>query len=98
MCTYLYAAFSLRDGEAEGLSGAETEAVARWRRVILDVAIDEMSHLVALWNITSALGGAPRFGRTTFPLAHGHLPAGTSVKHAPFGMAVLPHFIRSDER
>ena len=32
MCTYLYAAFSLRDGEAEGLSAAEAAAVARWRR------------------------------------------------------------------
>lgn len=93
MCTYLYAAFSLRDGEAEGLSGAETEAVARWRQVILDVAIDEMSHLVAVWNITAALGGAPRFGRTNFPLAPGYLPAGISVKLAPFGPAVLQHFI-----
>ena len=93
MCSYLYAAFSLRDGEAEGLSSTEAEAVARWRRVILDVAIDEMSHLVAVWNITSALGGAPRFGRANFPLAPGYLPAGISVKLAPFGPAVLQHFI-----
>ncbi|RYD44842.1 MAG: hypothetical protein EOP63_03855 [Sphingomonadales bacterium] len=93
MCTYLYAAFSLKDGEPEGLSAAEAEAVARWRRVILDVAIDEMSHLVAVWNITAALGGAPRFGRTNFPLAPGYLPAGISVKLAPFGAAVLQHFI-----
>src|SRR3546814_657401 len=93
MCTYLYAAFSLRDGEAEGLSGAETEAVARWRRVILDVAIDEMSHLVAVWNITSAHCGAPRFGRTNFPLAPGPLPAGLSLKLAPFCPAVSQYFI-----
>ncbi len=45
LCTYLYAAFSLKDGEQEGLTAAEAEAVARWRRAILDVAIDEMSHL-----------------------------------------------------
>src|SRR5262249_15195271 len=62
MCTYLYAAFSLKSGEAEGLSAREAEAVARWRRAILDVAIDEMGHLTAVWNITAALGGAPRFG------------------------------------
>ncbi|HMI95445.1 MAG TPA: ferritin-like domain-containing protein, partial [Micropepsaceae bacterium] len=42
MCTYLYAAFTLRDGEAEGLSAAEAAAVARWRRSIMGVAIDEM--------------------------------------------------------
>src|SRR6202008_3276696 len=76
MCTYLYAAFSLKDGEAEGLSKAEAEAVARWKRVILDVAIDEMGHLAAVWNITAGLGASPRFGRTNFPLDRGFLPAG----------------------
>ncbi len=91
MCTYLYAAFSMRSGEAEGLS--PTEAVARWRQAIMRVAIEEMSHLAAVWNITSALGGAPRFGRGNFPLDAGLLPAGVVVKLAPFGPDVLQHFI-----
>ena len=51
MCTYLYAAASLRNGEAEGLSAAEAAAVKRWRSVLLDVAIQEMGHLAAVWNI-----------------------------------------------
>jgi hypothetical protein len=93
MCTYLYAAFSLKAAEGEGLRPEEAAAVARWRRVILDVAIDEMSHLAAVWNITVALGGAPRFGRTNFPLDPGFLPAGVVVKLAPFSDAVLQHFI-----
>src|SRR5580700_6587293 len=93
MCTYLYAAFSLRDGESEGLSAVEAAAVARWRRAILDVAIDEMGHLSAIWNITSALGGSPRFGRANFPLDPGYLPAGVVVKLAPFSQTVLQHFI-----
>lgn len=93
MCTYLYAAFSLRDGEAEGLTAEEAVAVARWRDVIMRVAIDEMSHLTAVWNITSALGGTPRFGRGNFPLEPGMLPAGVVVKLAPFDDAVLQHFI-----
>jgi len=93
MCTYLYAAFSLKDGEAEGLSAEEAAAVARWKRTILDVAIDEMGHLAAVWNITAAVGGAPRFGRTNFPLEPGYLPAGITVKLAPFGSEVLQHFI-----
>jgi CDGSH-type Zn-finger protein/uncharacterized Fe-S cluster protein YjdI len=93
MCTYLYAAFSLRDGETEGLSTSEAAAVARWRHTILHVAIDEMGHLVAVWNITAALGGSPRFGRTNFPLDVGILPAGITVKLAPFSEAALQHFI-----
>jgi CDGSH-type Zn-finger protein/uncharacterized Fe-S cluster protein YjdI len=93
MCTYLYAAFSLRSGQEEGLSLTEAAAVARWRRVIMRVAIDEMGHLTAVWNITAALGGSPRFGRGNFPLDPGTLPAGIVVKLAPFNEAVLQHFI-----
>jgi len=92
MCTYLYAAFSLKD-ESEGLSAREAEAVKRWRRAILDVAIDEMGHLAAVWNITAALGGSPGFGRGNFPLDAGYLPAGVVVKLAPFNADVLQHFI-----
>jgi Ferritin-like len=68
MCTYLYAAFSLKADVEEGLGLEEAQAVAGWRREIIAVAIDEMSHLTAVWNITSALGGVPRFGRVNFPL------------------------------
>lgn len=93
MCTYLYAAFSLRSGEAEGLSAEEALAVASWRRVILRVAIEEMAHLTAVWNITAAIGGSPRFGRGNFPLDPGNLPAGLVVKLAPFSEAVLQHFV-----
>ncbi|MES3106882.1 ferritin-like domain-containing protein [Sphingomonas aurantiaca] len=93
MCTYLYAAFSLKDGSEEGLSEREADAVRRWRRAIIDVAIDEMGHLVAVWNITASLGGSPRFGRTNFPLDAGYLPAGVVVKLAPFSESVLQHFV-----
>lgn len=93
MCTYLYAAFSLRSGTSEGLSDTEAVAVARWRREILQIAIEEMSHLTAVWNISAALGGSPRFGRANFPLDPGYLPAGIVVKLAPFGEAALQHFV-----
>jgi CDGSH-type Zn-finger protein/uncharacterized Fe-S cluster protein YjdI len=93
MCTYLYAAFSLRCGEGEGLSAAEAEAVERWRRAIVGVAIEEMGHLAAVCNITIALGAAPRIGRMNFPLDPGYLPAGIVVKLAPFNAHTLQHFI-----
>jgi CDGSH-type Zn-finger protein/uncharacterized Fe-S cluster protein YjdI len=93
MCTYLYAAYSLKGGEGEGLSAAEAAAVARWRQTIIDIAIEEMGHLVAVWNLTSALGAAPRFGRNNFPLDPGYLPARITVRLAPFNAATLQHFV-----
>jgi hypothetical protein len=93
MCTYLYAAFSLRTGVDEGLTPEQALATSRWRKAIIDVAVEEMGHLTAVWNITSALGGAPRFGRTNFPLDAGYLPAGIVVRLAPFSAETLQHFI-----
>ena len=93
MCTYLYAAFSLKSSVEEGLSAQQLEAVTRWRRTITQIAIEEMSHLTSVWNITAALGGAPRVGRFNFPLDPGFLPARVVVKLAPFNMATLQHFI-----
>jgi CDGSH-type Zn-finger protein/uncharacterized Fe-S cluster protein YjdI len=93
MCTYLYAAFSLRSGVEEGLLPEEAAATARWRRQILRVAVEEMGHLTAVWNITAALGASPRFGRLNFPLDPGSLPANVIVRLAPFSEAVLQHFI-----
>jgi CDGSH-type Zn-finger protein/uncharacterized Fe-S cluster protein YjdI len=93
MCTYLYAAASLRDGTGEGLSPEEAAAVKRWRQVLLDVAVQEMGHLTAVWNITAALGGSPRIGRANFPLDPGYLPASIVVKLAPFNPDTLQHFV-----
>jgi len=93
MCTYLYAAASLKDGEREGLGAEEAAAVRRWRQALLGVAIEEMGHLAAVWNITSGLGGSPRFGRSNFPLDPGLLPASVVVKLAPFNADTLQHFV-----
>jgi CDGSH-type Zn-finger protein/uncharacterized Fe-S cluster protein YjdI len=93
MCTYLYAAASLRDGTGEGLSSEEAAAVKRWRQVLLTVAVEEMGHLTAVWNITGALGGSPRIGRANFPLDPGYLPASIVVKLAPFNTDTVQHFV-----
>ncbi|MBV8757364.1 MAG: CDGSH iron-sulfur domain-containing protein [Deltaproteobacteria bacterium] len=91
MCTYLYAAFSLKS--ADELPPEHAPMVASWRQTLISVATEEMAHLANVWNITSALGGTPRFGRTNFPLDAGFLPASIVVKLAPFSRAVVQHFI-----
>ncbi len=93
MCTYLYAAWSLKSGAEEGLTPQQDALLAQWKNEILGVAIEEMSHLVSVWNITVALGGAPRIGRFNFPLEPGALPASIVVRLAPFSRETLQHFI-----
>jgi CDGSH-type Zn-finger protein/uncharacterized Fe-S cluster protein YjdI len=93
MCCYLYAAFSMKQDADEGLSADELDAVRRWRRTIMDVAIEEMAHLTMVANIMSAIGGTPHFGRQNFPIAAGYHPSGIVVKLAPFNAETLDHFI-----
>ena len=91
MCTYLYAAFSLKS--ADELSPELAPVVAGWRKTLIEVATEEMAHLANVWNITSALGGTPHFGRLNFPLDPGILPASIVVKLAPFSRPVVQHFV-----
>jgi hypothetical protein len=93
MCSYLYAAFSLKRDGAAGLREREGAAVERWRKAILSVAIEEMTHLLLVANLSVAIGGRPHFGRPNFPVAPGYFPSGVVVKLTPFNEDTLQHLI-----
>ena len=93
LCCYLYAAFSLKRGEDEELTAREAEAVARWRRTVIGVAIEEMAHLALVANMTVAIGARPHFNRPNFPVAPGYHPAGIVAELAPFDADTLAHFV-----
>ena len=92
LCSYLYAAFSLRR-EGEGLDAAEAAAVGRWRKAIVGVAVEEMGHLATVNNLMVALGGAAHFDRPNFPVPPGYLPASFEVALTPLDEATLEHLI-----
>ena len=84
MCSYLYAAFSLKPATDAGLSGREAEAVGRWRQAIMGVAIEEMGHLLLVSNLLVAVGGRPHFTRPNFPVSPGYFPSGVVLRLTPF--------------
>ena len=87
MCQYLYAAFSLKQSEDEGLTPDEAQAVQRWRQRISHVATQEMLHLSLVQNLLTAIGGAPHLSRPNFPHPATHYPAGVHLTLLPFGEA-----------
>jgi hypothetical protein len=93
MCSYLYAAFSLKRAGTEGLTGQEGAAVERWRKAIVGVAVEEMTHLLLVSNLAIAIGGRPHFGRPNFPVEPGYFPSGVVVKLTPFDEDTLQHLI-----
>ena len=93
LCSYLYAAFSLKRPGEPGLGPVQEEAVERWRKVVVKVALEEMAHLATVNNLLIAVGGAPHFDRANLPLAPGYHPSGVVVRLTPFNQATLDHFI-----
>jgi CDGSH-type Zn-finger protein/uncharacterized Fe-S cluster protein YjdI len=92
MCCYLYAAFSMKT-EADGITKAQAVEVASWKRVLIGVAIEEMSHLALVTNLTMAIGGSPHMARPNFPVGAGIHPAGMVLELAGFDRDTLQHFI-----
>jgi hypothetical protein len=93
MCSYLYAAFSLKPATASGLLAREAAAVERWRRTIMGVAIEEMGHVLMVSNLLVAIGGRPHFARPNFPVSPGYFPSGVVLRLTPFSLETLEHFI-----
>jgi CDGSH-type Zn-finger protein/truncated hemoglobin YjbI len=93
MCQYLFAAFSMKQREDEGLTGDELAAVTRWRKQISHVATQEMLHLALVQNLLSAIGAAPHLVRPNLPHQAGHYPAGVQLALLPFGDRALRHFM-----
>src|SRR5712692_2624018 len=93
MCQYLFAAFSLKQSTAEGLTEAELAAATRWRKQVSHVAAQEMLHLALVHNLLSAIGAAPHLARPNLPVPANHYPAGVQLALLPFGEQALRHFI-----
>lgn len=93
LCAYLYAAFSLKRADEAGLTPGQGEAVERWRKTILSVALEEMAHLASVNNLLIAIGGAPHFDRPNLPASPGYASASVVVRLTPFNRATLDHFI-----
>src|SRR4029079_10706254 len=93
MCSYLFAAWSLKRGESDGLTAEQTVSVERWKKVITSVAIEEMAHLTMANNLLVSIGAGPHLSRPNFPVPPTYFPTGIVVELARFSPSVLDHFI-----
>ena len=93
LCSYLYAAFSLKQGLDEDLQAHELDAVRRWHAAIMQVCMEEMIHLAQIANLMVAVGSRPHFDRPNLPVGAGYHPARIQVALTPFDLETLEHFI-----
>jgi CDGSH-type Zn-finger protein/uncharacterized Fe-S cluster protein YjdI len=93
MCTYLYAQWSLKKDESEGITTEEKEAIDRWRASIRSVAMEEMLHLALVNNLMAAFGATPHLSRPDFPVKEGNFPSALDFHLAPFNEQTMRHFV-----
>lgn len=93
-CSYLYAGFSLKRGQADGLSWREEQTVRRWAAQVYFVASQEMFHLAQAWNLLTAFGGTPYYTRPAFPQVKGYSPIDAEMTLSGYSPATLDRFLR----
>ncbi|HLW37879.1 MAG TPA: ferritin-like domain-containing protein [Candidatus Eremiobacteraceae bacterium] len=93
-CVYLYAGYSLKSDLNEGgLTQPELDAVRTWKRKIAGVAVEEMLHLAQVSNLVTAIGGAPHFARSNFPMPSSTFPFGIKLTLEPFSQDLIERFV-----
>jgi SAM-dependent methyltransferase len=92
-CSYLYAAFSLKQDLEDGITWQVQQKTRLWASQILEVAAEEMFHLAQVWNLLIALGGTPWYQRPAFPLSPRYYPIHLALETRPFGLSVIERFI-----
>ena len=93
MCEYLFAAFSLKRQESEGLTSEQVEKVKNWEGVITNVAVQEMLHLALVNNILVSIWAGPYFHHPNFPQPSKYFSPNIKLALMPFGEQALRHFL-----
>lgn len=94
-CSYLYAAFTLKQDLSEGgLTSKQLQKVRFWAAQVFFVAAEEMLHLAQVWNLQAAIGGTPYYLRPNFPLPTNYYPLNLPIVLERFSLQALDRFIQ----
>jgi len=93
-CTYLFAAFTLKQDASEGeLSWRELQRARRWAGQVYFIASQEMLHMAQVWNLLTAIGGTPYYARPAFPQSPKYFALNLPLRLLPFGAEALDLFV-----
>ncbi len=93
MCSYLYAAFSMKRDVKEGIPEEHLGIIKGWRGTILQIAIQEMVHMSLACNLLTAVGGSPHLRRPNLPVSPKAYPPSFSLELVPFCRETLDGFV-----
>jgi hypothetical protein len=92
-CSYLFAAFSIRDQEDGVLDAPALVAARKWAGQLYIIAAQEMLHLAQVWNLLVAVGGTPYYLRPNFPQKARYYPLNVPLELDRFEARTLQRFL-----
>ena len=92
-CSYLYAAFSIKQSVDENVSAEQLQHIRKWASEIFYIASQEMLHLSQVWNLQKSIGGSPYYFRPNFPQGSKYYPFHLPLKLEPFSLEALQRFL-----
>jgi hypothetical protein len=93
MCCYLFCAFSMKRSVEEGVTEEQLNRMQRWRRTIMNIAVEEMLHMCLACNLLTAVGGAPHLRRPNLPSSPRAYPPSFRLALAPFNRETMATFV-----
>ena len=93
MCCYLFSAFSMKRNVSEGITEEQMAITNRWRRMLLQIATEEMTHMALACNLLTAVGGKPHTRRPNLPSSPRAYPPTFALRFVPFNRESLGSFI-----
>ncbi len=97
MCCYLFTTFTMKNDTSEGITDAQLKSIRRWKRLIRQVAIEEMLHMGVACNLLTAVGGAPQVLRPNLPTSTRAYGASFDLGLMPFSIETLEQFIAIEQ-
>lgn len=92
-CSYLFAAFSIKDQHDGSLTARQLVYARKWAGQLYLIAAQEMLHLAQIWNLLGAVGGTPYYLRPNFPQRAKYYPLNVPLVLEPFGESALLRFL-----
>jgi hypothetical protein len=93
LCCYLFATMSMKESTEEGVTADQLTKMERWRRLIREVALQEMLHLACVCNLLTAVGGAPQLRRPNLPVSPRAYPPSFKLRLYPLSLNALDQFV-----
>lgn len=97
ICIYLFAAYSMKRFQDEGIDPIQQDQIRNWEAVVLEVSKQEMEHLGIVCNLLNAIGAPQHFDRPNLPQSPGYYATEGAFTLEPFSKKTIKRFMEFEK-